>query len=79
MGTFGSRPLVTARVIRVVRFSWSSSISRSFFATSASILTVSRSRNAAMARCSWADGIANRPLRIASPLRPNRVIPFAAT
>ena len=44
MGTFGSRPLVTAWVMRAVRFSWSSSISRSFFATSASILAVSRSR-----------------------------------
>ena len=52
MGTFGSRPLVTARVMRAVRCSWSSSISRSFFATSASILAVSRSRKAAMARCS---------------------------
>ena len=52
MGTFGSRLLVTARVMRAVRFSWSSSISRSFFATSASILAVSRSRKAAMAGCS---------------------------
>ncbi len=48
MGTLGSRPLVTARVMRAARFSWSSSISRSFFATSPSILAVSRSRNAAI-------------------------------
>ena len=44
MGTFGSRPLVTARVMRAARFSWSRAISRSFFATSASIFAVSRSR-----------------------------------
>jgi hypothetical protein len=56
MGTVGSRPLVTARVMRAVRFSWSNSISRSFFATSASIRAVSRSRNAAMARCSDGGG-----------------------
>ena len=52
MGAFGSRPLVTAWVMSAVRFSCSSSISRSFFATSASIFEVSRSRKSAMARCS---------------------------
>ena len=30
MGTFGSRPRVTARVMSAARFSWSSSINRSF-------------------------------------------------
>ena len=36
IGALGSRPRVTARVMRAARFSWSSSISRSFFeATSA--------------------------------------------
>jgi hypothetical protein len=45
--------------MRAVLYSWSSSISRSFFATSASILAVSRSRKAAMARCSSGGGVAS--------------------
>ena len=80
MGTVGSRPLVTARVMRAVRFSWSSSISRSFFATSASIRAVSRSRKAAMARCSGSAGSANRPVSNRIAVRwPKRVMPLAAS
>jgi len=56
MGTLGSRPLVTARVMRAVRFSWSSSISRSFFASSPSILTVSFLRKATIRSCSRIGG-----------------------
>lgn len=52
METAGSRPLVTARVMRTLSSSLSSSTRRSFFATSASIFAVSRSRNPAIARCS---------------------------
>ena len=56
MGTLGSRPLVTARVMRAARFSWSSSISRSFFATSPSILAVSWSRRPRCCACSPSGG-----------------------
>ena len=52
IGAFGSRPLVTARVISAVRCSWSSATSSSFFASSASILAVSRPRKVEIARWS---------------------------
>ena len=52
----GGRPRVTVRVISAVWYSRSRSISIRFFATSASIRSVSRSRKAAMARCSSRGG-----------------------
>ena len=46
------RPRVTVREMSAVRFSFSRSINSRFFATNRSTRPVSRSRNAAMARCS---------------------------
>jgi hypothetical protein len=75
METFGSRPLVTARVVRAVRSSWSSSSSRSFFVTSVSIFAVSRSRNAAIARCSTGAGSGVEVLATQSSSRLSTVAP----
>ena len=44
IGTLGSNPFVTAWVMRACLFSWSSSISRSFFWMSWSMAAVLRSR-----------------------------------
>ena len=52
----GGRPRVTVREMSAVRFSFSRSINSRFFAANRSTRPVSRSRNAAMERCSAGGG-----------------------
>jgi hypothetical protein len=67
--TCGGRPRVTVCEMSAVRYSCSRSINVHFFAISASIFAVSRSRNSAMVRCSPSGGNPTRVSRYAAESR----------
>ena len=71
----GGRPRVTVREMSAVRFSFSRSIISRWVATNRSTRPVSRSRNAAMERCSARGGSAKRALRMSSRTKTIRVVP----
>jgi len=62
-------PRVTVREISAARFSCNRSMSVRFFATSVSIIELSRSRNSAIARCSSSGGYATLVARYCSASR----------
>ena len=71
----GGRPRVTVRVMSAVRHSCSRSMNSRIFATSASVRSVSRSRNAVIARCSSRGGSRNAVERTESKSRLSTVAP----